>query len=370
MARVLLKSVTKNFGRQEVIKDLSLEIHDKELFVLVGPSGSGKSTVLRLIAGLETPTAGDILIDDEDVTRSDPKARRVAMVFQSYALYPHMTVYDNMAFGLRMRGYSKREVDADVRATAQALGITGLLSRTPAQISGGQQQRVAVGRAIVQKPRVFLLDEPLSNLDAKLRTQTRGELLELQRSLKTTMIYVTHDQVEAMTMGDRLGVLKDGVLQQVARPLELYRYPANRFVAEFIGSPSMNFVDMVVRERPDGLWLEGGKLLLKLPPRAGLGATLLPGREVVLGMRPEDLRDRVFQPALAEEGTSAVGLVRHIEPVGAETYLTLDTGGARLVARVEPDVPYQENQPVELSFNMERAHLFSRETGERLPLEL
>ena len=370
MAGVRLINVTKKFGRTEIIKDLSLEIRDKELFVLVGPSGAGKSTILRLIAGLEHPASGRIVIDDEDVTGKAPKDRRVAMVFQSYALYPHMSVYDNMAFGLRMRGYSRREIDLGVRETAEILKLTPLLARLPAEISGGQQQRVAVGRAIVQKPRVFLLDEPLSNLDAKLRAQTRGELLEIQRFLKTTMIYVTHDQVEAMTMGDRLAVLTDGALQQMARPLEMYRYPANRFVAGFIGSPSMNFLEATVHQRENGIWLECGKVLLKIPPRERLGGVFRQDQKVVLGVRPEDLHDRVFQPSLAAEGNTAVGLVRNIEPVGPDTYLTLDVGGVRLVARVEPDAPYQENQPVEFAVNMERVHLFAKETGERIPLEL
>jgi multiple sugar transport system ATP-binding protein len=370
MAHVRFENVWKRIGKNDVIKGLTLDVRDQELFVLVGPSGSGKSTVLRLAAGLEAPTSGDILMDGRDVTGLKPRERSVGMVFQSYALYPHMTVRDNMAFGLRVRGYSPREVDSRVGETAATLGLTALLGRRPAELSGGQQQRVALGRAIVQKPQVFMLDEPLSNLDAKLRAQTRDELLEIQRFLKTTMIYVTHDQMEAMTMGDRVGVLRDGVLQQVAPPLELYRYPVNRFVAEFIGSPTMNFLDALVRERPDGVWLEAGQLQLKLPPRGGLGAPLGPGEAVVLGIRPEDVHDRLFQPGLSVDGNTAVGLVRHIEPVGPEAFLTVDAGGARLSMRVEPDAPYQENQPVEMAFNMERVHIFSKTTGERLPFEL
>jgi len=370
MSRVQFVNVRKTFGKTEVIKGLSLDVRDREYFVLVGPSGSGKSTVLRLVAGLESPTSGEILIDGRPVTNLRPRDRNVAMVFQSYALYPHKTVRDNMAFGLEVRGYTSREIDSRVREAADVLKLAGLLDRLPSEISGGQQQRVALGRAIVQKPRVFLLDEPLSNLDAQLRVQTRTELLEIQRYLKTTMIHVTHDQTEAMTLGDRLAVLTDGCLQQVARPLELYRYPVNRYTAGFIGSPKMNFIEAVLRERADGLWVEGGKLSLRLPPRERLGATLQPGLEVTLGVRPEDLHDRVFQPTLDSEGNTIVALVRNIEPVGPETYLTVDAGGLRMVMRVEPDTPYQENQPVEIVVNMERAHLFSKETGERIPLEI
>jgi multiple sugar transport system ATP-binding protein len=370
MARVQLKNVSKRLGKSLVIKDLSLDIQDKELFVLVGPSGCGKTTILRLIAGLETPTSGEILIDGEPMAGKAPKARHVAMVFQSYALYPHMTVYQNMAFGLSLRGHSPREIEGRVREAAEILGLSSLLGRRPAEISGGQQQRVAVGRAIVQKPRVFLLDEPLSNLDAQLRAQTRDELLSLQRLLKTTMIYVTHDQTEAMTMGDRVGVLKEGTLQQVARPLEMYRYPANRFVAQFIGSPPMNLLDAVVSEKADGLWVEAGGVPLKLPARSRLGVPLKDGQPLVLGLRPEDIHDRVLQPDQAADGNTAVAFIRHVEPMGPDTYLTLDVGGIRVVARVEPDIPYAENQPLELAVAMDRVRLFSRETGERLLLEL
>jgi multiple sugar transport system ATP-binding protein len=288
------------------------------------------------------------------------------MVFQNYALYPHMTVYENMAFGLRMRGYSTAEIDARVRQSAEMLEIGGLLERRPAEISGGQRQRVAVGRAIVRRPRVFLFDEPFSNLDAKLRAQARADLLQLHRRLQTTMIYVTHDQVEAMTLGDRICVMKDGEVQQIGPPPELYRRPKNRFVAEFIGGPSMNLFEVTIQERGGNLWLDQGHFQLRLPARYKRGAPFKPGRPILAGFRPEDLRDRLFEPGAVVDGNVVIAVVRLVEPVGPETHVHLESGGARFIARLPSTSSVQINQPMEILFNMERVHLFSRDGRDRL----
>src|SRR5574342_373206 len=266
MAQVVLKDLVKRFDEVTAVRDVNLQIKDKEFIVLVGPSGCGKSTTLRMIAGLEEISSGEIYIGARLVNDLPPKDRDIAMVFQNYALYPHMTVYDNMAFGLKMRKFPKAEIDTRVREAAQMLGIQELLSRKPRQLSGGQRQRVAVGRAIVRHPQVFLFDEPLSNLDAKLRVQMRVELKRLHERLETTAIYVTHDQVEAMTLGDRVVVMKDGWVQQVGEPLELYGKPANRFVAGFIGSPAMNFADVTIAESNGGVWAESPGMRVRVPP--------------------------------------------------------------------------------------------------------
>ena len=265
MARVLLRNLNKKYDETHAVKDVNLEIRDREFVVLVGPSGCGKTTTLRMVAGLEDITSGEIRIDERVVNDLPPMDRDIAMVFQNYALYPHMSVYDNMAFGLKMRKFEKREIEKRVRQAAEILGIQALLERRPRQLSGGQRQRVALGRAIVRNPRVFLFDEPLSNLDAKLRVQMRVELKRLHERLETTTIYVTHDQVEAMTLGDRVVVMKDGVVQQVGEPLELYGKPANRFVAGFIGSPAMNFVDVSISAAGDALWAEAEGLRIRVP---------------------------------------------------------------------------------------------------------
>src|SRR5882762_8389535 len=266
MANVILRSITKKINQNVIVDQVNLEIPDREFCVLVGPSGCGKTTTLRMIAGLEELTSGEVWIGNHLVNGVPPKDRDIAMVFQNYALYPHMTAYQNMAFGLKLRGHSKREIDSRVREAGEILNITHLLERRPKELSGGQRQRVAVGRAIVRKPKVFLFDEPLSNLDAKLRVQMRTEISKLHDRLQTTMIYVTHDQVEAMTMGDRICVMKDGAIQQVAKPLEVYNRPANKFVASFIGSPPMNFIDVQVSKRDGHLWLDEGKFSLKILP--------------------------------------------------------------------------------------------------------
>src|SRR6201995_1730698 len=290
MAPVIIRNLNKKFDEFHAVKDLNLEIHDKEFVVLVGPSGCGKTTTLRMVAGLESITSGEILIGERVVNELPPMDRDIAMVFQNYALYPHMSVYDNMAFGLKMRKFDKAEIAQRVREAAEILGIQDYLKRKPRQLSGGQRQRVALGRAIVRHPQVFLFDEPLSNLDAKLRVQMRVKLKKLHELLCTTAIYVTHDQVEAMTLGDRVVVMRDGRVQQVGDPMELYNQPANRFVAGFIGSPAMNFVPVRIAAQNGSLWAESESLRIKVPapiaPRLGSYA----GKEATLGVRPEDLR--------------------------------------------------------------------------------
>jgi multiple sugar transport system ATP-binding protein len=321
---------------------LDLEILDGEFMVLVGPSGCGKSTALRMIAGLETPTGGRILIGDRDVTSLPPQDRDIAMVFQTYALYPHMTVRENLAFGLRMRGTARELIDRRVQEAARALGLEPVLDRRPAQLSGGQRQRVALGRAIVREPKVFLFDEPLSNLDAKLRVETRAELSRLHRRLGATVVYVTHDQEEAMTLGWRVAVMRDGFLQQVAPPMELYRQPANRFVAEFVGSPGMNF-------------LPGDTL-------AGLAAGR--GARVILGVRPHDL-------SLVSPGTGDVDAwVDVVEPRGSELLVYLRLGaegkGAELRVVAPPEPPIEEERVVGVKFDRARLHWFDETAGTRV----
>src|SRR6266699_1067388 len=289
MANVVMRGLNKKYDEVHAVKDVNLEIHDKEFVVLVGPSGCGKTTTLRMVAGLESITSGRILIDDTVVNDLAPMDRDIAMVFQNYALYPHMSVYDNMAFGLKMRKFERPEIKKRVQEAAESLGIEDYLKRKPRQLSGGQRERVALGRAIVRHPRVFLFDEPLSNLDAKLRVQMRVELKKLHLRLGTTAIYVTHDQVEAMTLGDRVVVMKDGVVQQVGEPLELYNEPANRFVAGFIGSPAMNFFNVTVAENNGALWAANRGMQIKAPLECADRLGRYIGKEVTLGIRPEDL---------------------------------------------------------------------------------
>src|SRR5258707_5833284 len=290
MGQVVLKGINKFYDSVHAVKDVNLQIRDKEFVVFVGPSGCGKTTTLRMIAGLEAISSGDISIDGNVVNDLAPMDRDIAMVFQNYALYPHMSVYDNMAFGLKMRKFDKAEIAKRVREAADILGIGDYLKRKPRQLSGGQRQRVALGRAIVRHPRVFLFDEPLSNLDAKLRVQMRVELKKLHLRLGTTAIYVTHDQVEAMTLGDRVVVMKDGLVQQVGDPLELYNEPANRFVAGFIGSPAMNFANVRITGENGGVWAEGDGIRLKVPGHMSTRVGGHAGRAVPLGLRPEDMR--------------------------------------------------------------------------------
>ncbi len=363
MAGVTLDHVSKVFGEVKAVNDLTIQIHDKEFLVLVGPSGCGKSTALRLIAGLEEVTMGDIYIGDRRVNDVAPKDRDIAMVFQSYALYPHMTVYDNLAFGLKLRKTPKSEIDRRVKEAAEILGLANLLKRKPKQLSGGQRQRVALGRAIVREPLVFLMDEPLSNLDAKLRVQTRAELIKLHQRLQTTVIYVTHDQVEAMTMGHRIAVMRDGILQQLDTPQALYDRPANMFVAGFIGSPSMNFFDakVVSDGAADDLYVEVGTLRLKVPSHRIGAVKSLAGREVVFGIRPEDIHhpsERRDAPDY-QKGVVNVGVV---EPLGSEQFVYLTVNNQEFTSRMPARAQLTSGSPLEVVFDTEKMHIFDRQT--------
>ena len=360
MARVVLDHISKQFGSVAAVKDFHLTVEDKEFVILVGPSGCGKSTALRMVAGLEDTDTGTIRIGDRDVTDLPPKDRDIAMVFQEYALYPHMTVYKNMAFGLKLRSFSKEEIDRRVREAAEILGIQELLDRKPKQLSGGQRQRVAVGRAIVRKPAVFLFDEPLSNLDAKLRVQMRAELSKLHDRLQATIIYVTHDQVEAMTMGSKIVVMKDGLIQQIGAPLEIYNRPVNLFVAGFIGSPVMNFIPCRVFSRDGRHGLGGGGVQILLPEERIAENGLADGAEVILGIRPIDVHERNAAPErLEQEPFRAV--IDVVEPLGSEIHLTVTAGDQSLIARVPAETPVRVHQEIELVFDTDRIHLFAKE---------
>ena len=367
MARVLLNDVCKVYpGGVEATKNVSLEIEDKEFVVLVGPSGCGKSTLLRMVAGLEEISSGEIRIGDRVVNNVAPKDRDIAMVFQNYALYPHMTVYKNMAFGLKLRKFKNEEIDRRVREAAQILGIENLLDRRPKALSGGQRQRVAVGRAIVRQPQVFLFDEPLSNLDAKLRVQMRAEISKLHQRLQATMIYVTHDQVEAMTMGDRIVVLLDGVVQQVADPLTLYERPNNRFVAGFIGSPPMNFMEGGLTSEGGALIFDGGTFRLPISGKARKPLEESGASKVVFGIRPEHIYDESMEGQLADAATIKA-CVEVIEPMGSETYFYLNTGKSTFVARLDAHLKADPDQEMNLLFDMEKAHFFhDADTGKAI----
>jgi multiple sugar transport system ATP-binding protein len=361
MASVTYEHVTKLFGDVVAVKDLNIHVEDKEFLVLLGPSGCGKTTCLRLLAGLEELTEGNIYIGDRLVNNVPPKDRDIAMVFQSYALYPHMSVYDNMAFGLRLRKVPKQEIDRRVKEAARMLRISELLDRKPKQLSGGQRQRVAVGRAIVREPKVFLMDEPLSNLDAKLRVQARAELAKLWLRLGTTFIYVTHDQMEAMTMGTRIAVLKEGVLQQIDTPQKLYSSPDNLFVAGFIGSPSMNFFNTTVVESDGNMYIKGDTFQLKIPHEKAKPLLPYKGKEVIFGIRPEDIHDPDFTPPnITEERIKA--RVEVTELMGNEVFIYLLTGSNSFIARVDPRTSARVGQEVEVSLNMDNIHFFDPKT--------
>ncbi|MGM0499736.1 MAG: ABC transporter ATP-binding protein [Bacillota bacterium] len=368
MASVTLEHVYKRFGDLVAVKDQSLEIKDKEFVVLVGPSGCGKSTTLRMIAGLEEISEGDIKIGDNIVNDVAPKDRDIAMVFQNYALYPHMNVYDNMAFGLKLRKFPKDEIERRVQEAADILGIEQLLERKPKQLSGGQRQRVALGRAIVREPQVFLMDEPLSNLDAKLRVQMRTELSKLHHELQTTMIYVTHDQTEAMTMGDRIVVLKDGVIQQVDDPLSLYNHPNNMFVGGFIGSPAMNFMDAKIEKDGDIYYVDGdGTFRIRIPEDKEKYIKDYVDKEVVFGCRPEDIVDTdINHDFEVEEDNSFEADVDVVEPMGSEIYLYLAEAGHSLIARVEAESKAQTGDTISLGVDLRKIHIFDAETEECL----
>jgi len=358
MAQVSLRNVTKIYdGGVAAVTDITLGVESREFLVIVGPSGCGKSTLLRMIAGLEEITSGELWIGNKLSNYLPPKDRDIAMVFQNYALYPHMTVFDNMAFGLKLRGYSRREITNRVRDASHILGIEHLLQRKPKELSGGERQRVAVGRAIVRKPLVFLFDEPLSNLDAKMRVQMRTEIRKLHLRLQTTMVYVTHDQTEAMTMGDRIVVLNKGLVQQVADPLTIYEHPANRFVAGFIGSPPMNFLTGVVQRLNGGLYVQTGSFKLRIVEDMTKPLSGYEDKEILFGIRPEDLYDKLFIAEPPAEST-VTATVEVVEPMGAEVYLHLRVGRFSLVARVSPQARPEVNQDLDLVFDMGKAHFF------------
>jgi multiple sugar transport system ATP-binding protein len=356
MAGVVVRDVEKAFGSTKVIHGINIDIADGEFVVLVGPSGCGKSTLLRMIAGLEEITGGSIWIGGRQVNNLPPKDRDVAMVFQNYALYPHMTVYDNMAFSLKLRRADQKVIDERVRKAANILNLTEYLTRYPRQLSGGQRQRVAMGRAIVRDPQVFLFDEPLSNLDAKLRVQMRTEIKALHQRLKTTTVYVTHDQIEAMTMADRIVVMHDGIVEQIGTPLELYDNPANLFVAGFIGSPAMNFISGVVRRNGGASYIEtesGTKLPL---PN---GAAAPPERKVVFGIRPEHL-------SLGASSDGVAADVQVIEPTGAETQVFVEMAGTQVTAVFTDRHDFQPGDRIMLRPRPETIHLFDADTGRHL----
>jgi len=364
MAQVTLENISKIFpGGVKAVDDVSLQVNDKEFLVLVGPSGCGKSTTLRMVAGLEEITDGTIRIGERVVNDVPPKDRDIAMVFQNYALYPHMTVYKNMAFGLKLRKFPKDEIDRRVRDAATILGIENLLDRKPKALSGGQRQRVAVGRAIVRKPQVFLFDEPLSNLDAKLRVQMRTEISKLHARLQSTMIYVTHDQVEAMTMGDRIVVMKDGVIQQIADPISLYDHPNNRFVAGFIGSPPMNFFEGELKSENGKLVFDEGNMKVSVPDDMARKLEAAKIQKAAFGIRPEDIYDPSHGKSL-QHTVPVSARVEIMEPMGSETYLYLTTGKTPFVARVDAHVTGEVDEAKELHFNMDKAHFFHPETEE------
>jgi multiple sugar transport system ATP-binding protein len=369
MANVQLKGVSKTYaGDIRAVAPTSVEIEDGEFAILVGPSGCGKSTLLRMIAGLETISEGEIHLGGRLVNNVPAKDRDIAMVFQNYALYPHMTVYENMAFGLKMRKLPKSEIDGRVRRAVDILGLNNFLDRKPKGLSGGQRQRVAVGRAIVRQPKLFLFDEPLSNLDAKLRVSMRAELKKLHKRLQATMIYVTHDQVEAMSMGDRLIVLKDGIVQQVGAPLEIYDRPANQFVASFIGSPPMNFIDCSIVEHEGHLFLTGDGLRVKLPAKSRAALSEVGRRNspvVVLGIRPEDISERRLYDGAVDDNVIKAR-VDFLEPLGSEVLATCSLAEREIIVRLNPRTSARADEMIELVLDMEGAKLFDPATAEAL----
>ena len=364
MASLSLVNLGKKYPNGfEAVKDFNLEIEDKEFVIFVGPSGCGKSTTLRMIAGLEDITSGELFISDKQMNDVEPKDRDIAMVFQNYALYPHMTVYENMAFGLKLRKKSKKEIDEKVRAAAKILNLESLLDRKPKLLSGGQRQRVAMGRAIVRNPKVFLMDEPLSNLDAKLRVQMRLEISKLHERLGATIVYVTHDQTEAMTLGTRIVVMKDGLIQQVDTPQNLYNAPKNLFVAGFIGSPQMNFMECMCNQVGESFVLAFGKYNIPVPASKteALRKGNYSGRTVVLGIRPEDVNDtEIFIESSPQSVIEAE--VKVYELLGAEVYLYFEIEDTQITARVNPRTTSRTGDLVKIAFDMEKAHIFDKET--------
>jgi len=364
MASVVLKNVVKRFGKTEVVHGIDLEIRDKEFVVLVGPSGCGKSTVLRLIAGLEEITGGEIWIDDRIVNNVAPKDRKTAMVFQNYALYPHMDVFKNMAFGLTLAKKPRAEIEERVQSAATMLELQDLLKRKPHQLSGGQRQRVAMGRAIVRNPSVFLFDEPLSNLDAKLRTQMRTEIKQLHHKVSTTVIYVTHDQVEAMTLADRIVVMRNGRIEQIGEPIEIFQRPNNTFVAGFIGSPPMNLVSAKTRFSEQGFYLFfNDKLQIPIPPKPE--ARLSDGADAIMGLRTEDII-----PADGSENHSAYwtvpGVVEFVEPLGSETNIHMNLQGIKVIGKCDGRRPVRVGETMKMELNLGHLHIFDASTTQSL----
>lgn len=365
MAEVVLEHVCKKYGDFVVVDDFNLTIPHGEFCVLVGPSGCGKTTVLRMIAGLEDVTSGKISLDGKVINDLPPKERDIAMVFQSYALYPHLSVYDNIAFPLKIRKMQKREIDDRVLRAAKILGISDQLDKKPAELSGGQRQRVAMGRAIVREPKVFLFDEPLSNLDAKMRVQMRVELVKLHKMLGTTMIYVTHDQVEAMTLGEKVVVMNKGKIMQFGKPDKLYDKPMNLFTAGFIGSPPMNFLNCVLLQKPDGIYAVKEDFSLKLSDGAEKLLGSFVGSEVVLGIRPEDIYDKLFAVGATPYNTFRVRVdVR--ETIGSDAFIYFTLAGTNLVARVMPKSKVESGWDFDVVFDINKLHIFDKKSGERL----
>lgn len=366
MAQVSLNKVSKVYpGCVKAVDNINLGIENKEFMVLVGPSGCGKSTTLRMIAGLEEASSGDIYIGDKRVNDVPAKDRDIAMVFQNYALYPHMTVFENMSFGLRLRHIPKAEITQRVNEAADILGIKRLLNRKPRELSGGERQRVAVGRAIVRKPMVFLFDEPLSNLDAKMRVQMRTEIHKLHIRLQTTIIYVTHDQTEAMTMGDRIAVMKDGLLQQLADPITVYDHPKNKFVAGFIGSPPMNFMRGKIVKKDNRLYFDEGKVFVKLVDDMRQKLSAYVDKEIIFGIRSEDIYDKLFVSEAPPENVVKVNCEVY-EPMGSEVYLYLNTGKHTFIARVGAHNRPKVNQEMDLVFDMSKVHFFDKDSEETI----
>lgn len=361
MAEIKLKNVTKRYGENIAVDNINLTAVDHEFLVLVGPSGCGKTTSLRMIAGLEEVSEGEVYIGDRLVTNVRPKDRDIAMVFQNYALYPHMSVYKNLAFGLKQRRIPKAEIDVRVNQVADMLGIKKFMQRKPKELSGGQRQRVAMGRAIVRQPRVFLFDEPLSNLDAKLRVQMRAELARLHQRLETTIVYVTHDQIEAMTLADRIVVMNEGVIMQTGRPMEVYENPANLFVAGFIGSPAMNFLAVRVISDNDNLLVVGENFKLIIPDKLHEQFQRAGDREVIFGIRPEHIYDYTIKGSFPG-GEKLKALIEVVEPIGSEVVLLVTCGSSQLTARVDPQTPARPQMQLELVLDMNHMHLFDRNT--------
>ena len=381
MAGVVLSDLTKSFDKVTAVNSINLEIRDQEFMVLVGPSGCGKTTALRMIAGLEEATSGEIRIGDRVVNDVSPKDRDIAMVFQNYALYPHMSVYDNMSFGLRLkrtpsggmwpfnatRTFTQEEIDRRVKEAAEMLGLTPLLQRKPKELSGGQRQRVALGRAIVREPKVFLMDEPLSNLDAKLRVQTRAELIKLHRRLGITTVYVTHDQVEAMTMGDRIAVMSNGLIQQVDKPLTLYNHPTNLFVAGFIGSPAMNFVPVTIQQQGANLVADAGSFTVTLPAAQAARAKDYVGKTCTFGIRPEDIYDKQLTGLVqSTEGNTISADVDVIEPLGSDVEMYLKIGDLTLIAMIDSASPAKMGDRIDVILDLDKSHLFDPQSEQAL----